>query len=899
MQVLKTRLYKPVLKPQYVIREKILEYLDLHVDNSLILAVAAAGFGKSVTISQWLDHRGSKYGWISLDNDCNDLRIFLDYLVSCIQITYPKSMGHFQGTTNAIELPSLRAISNLLINEIVNLDEEFVLVLDDYHLINNPQIHKLLTEILKFPSPNLKLVIISRKDPPLILSALRAYDDVSEVRMSELRFDNEEVISLADKLSAQTFRPETVAELVRATEGWIIGLKLAIQSISQGRDLTVVLSDLVNERQSISQFLMNEIMLPQTQNVRDCLYKASVLSRFCEDLLIAVCGDNEIQDDQLNKHDFFNEITKKTLFIISLDSDQIWFRFHHIFGEFLQNQLENRFSSKEISGLHTKASRWFESNGYIDEALQHAIKAGDIPFALQIIETQLTALLDNEKLSLLDRWLRLLPEEASDNYFTPNLIRAFLCESKHEVAGMEKALDKAFKLLPPFSLEDRQSKISRGYFFAVQSMFFYLTGRTKESLLASTTSLELLEKENGYLKDAALSYHVFALVATGKWFEANEKVTNYRQQIKPDDQLGLARNSIVSSLISFLSGNLPRIYDALYPIIDFYSGKSHMMAKGMLNNYLGFVYYQWNQLDAAIPILDNTWAHRYSGRTYWVVQSLFLQVLVHHAKGEYAELNTLFEEANQFADDNKLPALNPFIATIQLEIAIRDNALEQARQIFRKTESNYIRPLWHYHIPQLTRIKFRLFEGGKENFEFAYREINELLDFGRSTNNINVLIQTLTLMALLHIRTGQIQEALASLAEALSFARPGGFIRVFVDMGDDIRDLMINHKNNNADDHFVNSILDAFALEQAAKKQKTHQEQIITNNPSLEQKEILTAKEIEILKLIALGLKNKEIAEKQFLSLNSVKKYIYFIYEKLEVKNRVSAINLAKQMNLI
>ncbi len=447
MQVLKTRLFKPVLKPHYVIREKILEYLDLHVDNSLILVVAAAGYGKSVTMSQWLDHRGSKYGWISLDNDCNDLRIFLDYLVGCIQITYPKSLGDFQDFTKATELPPLGAISDLLINEIINLDEEFVLVLDDYHLINNPQIHTLLTEILKFPSPSFKLVLLSRKDPPLILSTLRAYDDVSEIRMSELRFSDEEVISMANKVTAKPFSHETASLLVRATEGWIIGIKLAINSIIQGQDLKVVLSKMGNKTHTITQFLMEEIMYPQGQKVRDCLYKASVLSRFCEDLLFAVCGDEEIQEDQVNDIGFFTEITRKTLFIISLDSDQIWFRFHHIFGEILHKQLEKQCTPEEISELHAKASRWFETNGYWEEAIQHALQSGNVNLAVNIVEKNKYWFLDSDQFGRLNKWLEMLPAGTIEKHLSLLLARAFLYDTAKDFNRMRNDLILAEKLI--------------------------------------------------------------------------------------------------------------------------------------------------------------------------------------------------------------------------------------------------------------------------------------------------------------------------------------------------------------------------------------------------------------------------------------------------------------------
>jgi len=873
----------------------------LNVDNSLTLVVAAAGYGKSVTISQWLDHKGSKYGWISLDNDCNDLRVFLDYLVSCIQITYPDSLGDIQDLVNSMDIPPVKVISDLFVNEIMNLEEEFVLVLDDYHLINNQQIHALLSEILKYPSPKLKIVLLSRKDPPLMLSSMKAYGKVNEIRMTNLRFNEKEVISLANNISAQPFSFDTATELVKVTEGWIIGLRLAIQSVIQGRDLKIVKSEMSNDRMLIAQFLTDEILLPQSQYIRDCLYKATVLDRFCEGLLISVCTNDEIQDGKVNdiRIGFFAEITKKTLFIIPLDSDQTWFRFHHLFREILKKQMDEKYTADQISALHRNAARWLEMNGYSNEAMNHAILSGDDEFVNQIFENHFQELLDNERLPVLERWVKSMPREVLRKHITPNLVRAFLCDAKQEFNEMEKVLNRTLELLKPLSRENSQNKIKWGNFYAIQAIFFYLTGRIHESLSSSTQAIDLLDNEVSFLKDAAILYHAFALIALGKRKEAEKKVIHYRNALPSDDQLALVRSSIVEAMVFFLAGDLPHIYKSIHSIIDFYKGKSFLTTRSMAIHYVGIVYYQWNQLDEAIPWLKDSWDHRFSGRPYWVIHNLFIRALILYAKNEKTELNQLFEQAHKYADEIEMPDLHPSIAAMEVEISLRDDDFERIQQFHHKSTYDFIPPLFYYYIPQLTRIRFRLKEGGRENLETAYHELKELIDFGRSTSNVNVLIQTLPTMAILHHQQGKNQEALKSLSEALNLAKPGGILRVFVDMGEEIRDLILLLKNKSAQDPFVNRILEAFALHQSVKNHEPEQDKIINDSTLIETNETLSAKEIEILKLVALGLQNKEIAEKLFLSPNSIKKYLYDIYQKLEVNSRTHAINKAIQLNLI
>lgn len=906
MPILKTRLIKPAIRHYYVTRENILGYLELQSESPLILVVGAAGYGKSITISQWLTKRRCNYGWISLDSDCNDLRTFLEYLVGSIQINYPGKFSELHSICDATVLPGERIISDLFLNEITTFDEKFVVVLDDYHFINNDQIHRVLNQILKYPSEYLQIIVISRKDPPLDLSVLKAYGEVGEVRMSNLKFDEKEAIELADNISTKGFSHDEVAQLVSATEGWIVGLKLGIHSISQGSDLRHVLSNLAHEKHSISQFLMDEILYPQEKTIRDCFYKASILSHFCKSLLFEICASDEIGDKNLvpDSKCFLSEISANSLFVVPLDTDQVWFRFHHLFGEILLKQLEKRFTPEEISGLHAKASRWFAANGYFDEALKHALKAGDIQFAIWVIEKQLPDLLDNENVSLLHQWLSQIPGEVSNSHFSLNLIRAFVCEAKHDQAGMEKALNRAFTLLPRSS-RDRQETIYRGYFFSMQAMFFYMGGKLRECLSASAKALEILEEECGYMKDIALVYQAFALVAMGKRSEAEKKLNDYRELIEPADKMGSARNNIAASMISFLNGDLPRIHNLLFPLVEFYKGKALRITKGILNNYLGFVYYQWNQLEESSSLLNDSWAHRFPGRPFWMLQSLFLKVSIHYTRGEYAKLNQLFEEAHRFVNDISLPELRHLISTMQIEFALRDHSLDHARELFQRTGPYKMKPIWYYFIPQLTRIKFLIFEGREENLEDADLELNELIDFGRSTNNVNVLVQSLATMAILRNRQVKKQEALTCLSEALNHARPGGLIRVFVDMGIEMRDLIIQHNTRTIDDPFVNKILEVFALEKTKPRRASHQEKTqnrsaatpstITSNGT----EILSQQEIRLLKLISEGYQNKQIAAKMFLAPNSVKKYLYDLYQKLGVNNRTRAINTAKEQNII
>lgn len=901
MYILKTRLYKPILKPFYITRRLILDYLESRAVNTINLVIAAAGYGKSVTISQWLDHKNANYGWISLDPDCNDMRIFLDYLVCSFQNTHPESLQNFHELVNAKDLPSAKVISDLFINEILEFDEEFVLVLDDYHLINNPQIHLLISEILKFPSYKLKVFILSRKDPPLMISSLKAYDLVNEIRMSELKFDESELIELSEKTSEKPVNHEIAKTLVTATEGWIIALKLALQSIDKGLDPSIILSHISSENQTLAPFLMDEIIYPQSETVRDCLLKTSILSRFCEGLVISLCTDkNEEKIETVGSNTYlFTEITDKTLFVIPLDSEQIWFRFHHLFSEVLHKQLEKQYTREQIADLHVKASKWFERNGFYDEAIIHAVKANDLDFTNQIIENRMKYLFDNEQLSIMNRWLKIIPAETRDNYLAPTLIYAFLCDTNHDYLGLEKAINTANKILVKLTPENDQNYIKYGYYYALQSILFYKTGRIQESFISSANALKLLETENSLLKDAALLYHAFVLIANGRLSEADKLVIQAKASIQSNDQLGQARNSLVISHVSFLSGNLPRIQSALYPIIDFYNGKSYNSTRAMSYYYLGFVEYQWNQLKEAALLFDIIWEHRFSSMPRWILHHVYINLLTLKAQGEKTKMMDLLDMVHQYIDELGLPVYEQLLACIEVEFALSENDFEKVNSFQYKADFDHQIPYCFYYVPQFTRVKLKLKEGGFENFQNALTEIIDIVEYLRKTNNATLLIQALILQAVILKLQDNIKEALKCLSEAVKLAKPGGFLRVFVEMGKEIRDLFLLYKNENKEDSYVDKILNAFPSMSALMKNESDYEISINKYHPLIKRDDLTQQEIEILKLAAIGLQNKEIAEKLFLSPNSIKKYLYFIFKKLEVNKRSNAIEKAKHMNII
>ena len=286
--ILNTKLYKRDVKSTYVTRKKIIDYLENNRSNRLSLVVAATGYGKSVTISEWLDFTRAKYCWISLDEDFTDLRTFLEYLTFGVNEALPGSLPEFSKLLEAEETPPEKVITNTLINELDQIDEELVLVLDDYHFIKNQEIHNLINELIRYFPHKLRIVIISRIDPPLNLSTLKSFRQVNEIRMAELSFDESEFSALAKNLIGKAIDKEIANTLLEKTEGWVVGLHLALLAISNKNNTEKIFEEIKGDKHFFTEYLQNEVFLQIEEEYQEILLQASIFQRFSKNLLKSI-----------------------------------------------------------------------------------------------------------------------------------------------------------------------------------------------------------------------------------------------------------------------------------------------------------------------------------------------------------------------------------------------------------------------------------------------------------------------------------------------------------------------------------------------------------------------------------------------------------------------------------
>ena len=508
--LLKTKLYCPSLSPGLIQRPRLSEYLDLNFERPLTLIAAPAGYGKSVLASSWVQSSDHPFAWISLDENDNDLHTFLAYLVTAIQLPFPDTLPDTALLLKTGSLPVVPVLARTLVNELDCIPERFVLVLDDYHQIDEAAIHEFLAEILRHPLENLHLLLLTRTDPPFDLLNLQARQQMGVRRGQALSFTTEETAAFLEQKMGLTVDDEVVKALTEKTEGWITGLILMTLSVRDSARLANLSTTLPGEMQTLD-FLAAEALAHQPRDIQASLLKTSILDRFCAPLCEVICTSVENQDALISSGEgFIHWLTESNLFVIPLDDRGQWFRYHHLFQELLQSQLENALEAGEIADIHNQASEWFGSQGLIEEAIQHALTAGDVSYAVHLIEQHRYELMNTEQWHRLERRLKLLSPKTIEKNPMLLLTQAFIYEYRGQIAEAFADRDRAKVLLSTLQPESLERKVLEGEIAVLRAEQLILSGEGRLAAESATRALELLPPEALHIWSYAIGNLVLA-----------------------------------------------------------------------------------------------------------------------------------------------------------------------------------------------------------------------------------------------------------------------------------------------------------------------------------------------------------------------------------------------------
>jgi len=891
--ILQTKLYIPRIRPKLVSRPRLIERLNAGLDGKLTVISAPAGFGKTTLVTQWLECAPYPSAWLSLDESDSDATRFLAYFVTALRTIEPReaSVGNIgQGALSVLQSlqpPPAEAVLTSLINDVVALPDGMILVLDDYHLIEAQVIHDALTFLLEHLPPQMHLVIATRQDPSLPLARLRARGQLTELRASDLRFTSAEAAEFLNQVMGLDLSAEDIAALEARTEGWIAGLQLAAISMQRREDTASLIKSFAGSHRYVLDYLVEEVLEQQSERVQTFLLRTSILDRLCASLCDAVrfgsAGTPTGQDDG---QAILEMLDRANLFIVPLDNERCWYRYHRLFADLLRQRLQNATSSTGAEGggvdeYHRRASLWHENKGLEIEAFQHAVAASDIERAERLMKGAGMPLQYRGAMIPVMNWLASLPTTVLDA--RPSLWVTYasaLTMLGQPISSVEEKLQAAEAALAAAALQDAEAKDLLGQVASIRAMLAIPQYQVETIITQSQRALEYLHPDNLPVRTAATWTLGYAYQLQGDRAAASRAYTNVIS-------IGQASGNIMLTIGAATGlGQIQEGENQLYVAAESYRHVLQLAGDPPLptaaETYLGLarIYYQWNDLDVA---QQNARQGLQLARQMETVDTpaaceAFLARLK-LAQGDVAGAAAILTKAEQFMRQRNFVHRMPEVAAAQVRTLLLQGNLAAAGDLAEE-----------YELP-ISQARVHLAQGDTGEALAVLGPLRRQVEAkGWPDERLKVLVlQAVAHQRMTHPPHGEEEEAVELLGEALAMAEQGGFIRIFVDEGPSMARLLYEAHNRGIAPDYVRRLLAAFPSAEPRKTQALESELV----------EPLSERELEVLQLIAEGLSNPEIASRLHLSLHTVKTHARNIYGKLGVRSRTQAVARARALGVL
>jgi LuxR family maltose regulon positive regulatory protein len=889
-----TKFYIPPARPKLVSRPHLIERLNAGLHGKLVLVSAPAGFGKTTLLGEWARQVKTPVAWLSLEKGDDDPERFLTYIVGALQTVHENvgedalQMSHLPQPLPAMpeardELDRIETILTSLVNELAAIPTALVLVLDDYHVIQDQLIHYGLTFLLDHLPPQMHIVIAGRVTPALPLARWRARGQLAELQADDLRFRPDEAAVFLTETMDLNLSPGDIERLQMRTEGWVAGLQMAALT-SRG----TAWSDLSGDHRYIMDYLIQEVLDQQPQAIQSFLLQTAILERLSGSLCSAVTGNDQSQK-------MLQTLERRNLFIIPLDNRRHWYRYHHLFSELLRHHLEQQARPRTIASLHRRAAVWYEQNALVPDAINHALAARDFELAARLIEAHAETMLQRGEIATLFNWLDTLPPEMVRD-------RPFLCVVKAWALLIRSQFTDAERCARDAeSAADLSARI-RGHINAIRATVAINLGDSTRAIALSQQALENLPPDEVLLKG------VIALNLGDSYVSLNN-VPAAQQAFSEAIAINKQDGNIFVTLASM--GGLGALYAG--------QGDLHQAAKayrqaiqlgtergqrgmpvpmtGTSYTLLAWPLYHWNDLDGALDCaLNGVECCRRWGHFRSLTNSYRTLAYVQQARGAAAAARDAVEKARHVVETKmavawpvttpdsrdqiawavrQLEALQAHLWLVQGDVDAVARWAEE-RQLQNDEEHPYL------VLPRLYLAQNRPDE--------ASRLLTRLLPQAESNNRVNSMLSQLALQVRAFYDQGNTTNAIETLERALFLAERGGYIRIFLDQGTPMEKLLRRAAARGVAPAYVKKMLAAF--------ERDHQLPV-ADRFAVPLIEPLSERELEVLHLIAAGLSNPAIADTLVVSVNTVKTHVKRLYGKLGVNSRLQAVERARELDLL
>ncbi len=885
--ILRTKLQRPGIPSDYVHRPNLVDKLEKNSNLPLVLVSAPAGYGKSTLVSSWLGQCDRASAWVSLDEEDNDLQQFLSYLTVGIRLLFPGSILKTTALVNGSNLPPFSIIASTLINELENIDQKFIIVLDDIHRIHEKPVHEFLNLLMRHPSKSIQLVLVGRRDPMLPLASFRAMGLLTEIRMKDLRFTLEETVEFINRSTGLHIESFLDSIFIKKAEGWIAGLRLWALAL-QGQDESYKkLTELKGSTATMMDYLISEVLDKQPPGIRDCLLCTSFLNRFCASLCDALLGKYQHKDkEKLKGTEFINHLLKNNLFVISLGNEKTWFRYHHLFEDFLRRQLRLEKNSEELHELYSRASEWFEDQGLMDESIQHALSAGKTDDAADLVEKYGRIQSEEDRWPQVRRWLDHLPLENKKNRPALMMLEARVKETEFHLKDLSPIIEQA-----NLHLKDKKNKpLLHGELFFFQGLMQFWQGNGSKSKTLLGKALKLVpENPPCYLRSMIELYTGLAYLINGQKDEAIEKLNDWIDRRNISTGKLWERLKYGLAIIHLISGNLPMAFRESNSLLEYGKQQDKPYIELWGNYLLGTVSFHWSDLVQAQQHFRSILNSRYAFHFRAAVDSMIGLAITCQLLGQKDEANEAIREAYDYARWTRDPQNMEVVQAGEARAALLRGDTDQAvnlQRCFGKV-SNMPCSIFFLANPSITECRVLAALKKQKSLLEASKKLKQLYLESTSLNYTCQTMEILVLQSMVAQFQGHRDDALKMLDEALEIAEPGGWVRPFIELGSPMEDLLKEYMSGNPSSDYPAIVLAAF---------RNHQPGI---SPLSSAADSLTQREMDVLELLCEHLQDKEIAEKLTVSPTTVKTHLKHIYQKLHVEKRRQAVSKARSMGIL
>jgi LuxR family maltose regulon positive regulatory protein len=941
--LLRTKLHVPPVRQELVSRPRLLEQLDLGLHRKLVLVSAPAGFGKTTLLSEWIARRQRPVAWVSLDKGDDDPMRFWTHAIAALQTFEPKLAADLLTGFEAGQLPPLEMLLTSIINQLNALRQEYpvIVVLDDYHLIENPAIHRSLTFLVDHQPPQMCLVIASRADPPLPLPRLRARGEMVELRQNDLRFTMEEASALVNKVMGLALTSEDVAALDARTEGWIAGLQMAAVSMqarvqTDGRQaLSRFIEAFTGSHRFILDYLVEEVLDQQQPAVQEFLLKTSILDQLTGDLCDAILhdlGDREKEPkavSQLSISDspsalpgarspsqrLLEQLDSANLFIIPLDEERVWYRYHRLFSDLLRRRLVLALP-EQVPVLHRRASQWYEQAGLAAKAIDHALSAGDFDRAASLIEEEAEGTLKRSEVATLLGWMEQLPDDKLRARPALVLLRAWALlmggRSLDAVALCMKDVERHRESMPG------QVAAIRGYHAILRGEVSTAAGHSEQAL-RDLPGDALLWRSLAVLTLSTCQLTVGDLEASNRALNEIVRVGRASGNVLMGvgALIDLARFRIRRGRL----GEAKAIYDEALELASAGQAQPLPIASQALVG-LGNLAREWNDLKAANRYLQEGIALAREWSALAVIDGLVALAHVRQALGDEVGASQAMREASHLARQSDATELDDlYVDMQQARLWVMQGNLEAAARWLEErglgdstrtalpaprgatsgtvaasgsTDPELGEALLEHRLQKYERLVLAHLLVRQGQSDQALAVLDPLLAKMEERKRHDLALRCQVLRALVLQAQGNTALAMVALEQALSLATQGGFVRVFVDEGEPMLRLLREAASRGLAPEFVDKLLAAFDLTDLAGvgegSPRPRAQPLV---------EPLSERELEVLGLLAAGLSNPEIAQELVIAVSTVRSHLKNIYGKLDVHRRWDAVQRAGELGLL